>query len=167
MQIDRTGWPSGPWDSEPDHDHWHHLGYECFILRNRLGVWCGYVSIPRGHPWYQVEEFTIDVVAHGGLTWGDMESREFLDFLPSDPSRFTIGFDCGHASFDYVPGMFTDEIIEAFGKPLAFGMPGDHPDAYRTIDYAKEQTNFLAEQVRNAALAPLRHWRRRIMGVTV
>lgn len=51
--IDRTGWPSGPWDDEPDRVEWRDeaTGLPCLALRNDMfGSWCGYVAVPPGHP---------------------------------------------------------------------------------------------------------------------
>jgi len=45
----------------------------------------GYVVIPKGHKLYEVEYHKIDVEVHGGLTYGRMESDDWV-----------IGFDCNH-----------------------------------------------------------------------
>lgn len=45
------------WDNEPDRKHWidADTGLDCLIVRNGLGgkgALCGYVGVPKGHPWY-------------------------------------------------------------------------------------------------------------------
>lgn len=52
---------------------------------------CGYVEIPRNHPWHGVEfydkpEDIIDI--HGGITYSGDLKRE---------GKWYLGFDCGHA----------------------------------------------------------------------
>lgn len=54
-KIDRTGWPKGEWDNEPDAETWvdKMTGYECKILRSDVsGAWCGYVGVTEKHPWF-------------------------------------------------------------------------------------------------------------------
>lgn len=51
--IDRAGWESGPWDSEPDKKQWldEASGLACLIVRNQNGGnLCGYVGVPKTHP---------------------------------------------------------------------------------------------------------------------
>jgi hypothetical protein len=44
----RAGWPSGPWDDEPDFLAWvePETGYRCCAMRHLLGNWNGYVKVP-------------------------------------------------------------------------------------------------------------------------
>jgi hypothetical protein len=50
--VDRTGWPPGEWDSEPDRATWVHdeTGARCTLRRGPLGHWCGYVGLRANHP---------------------------------------------------------------------------------------------------------------------
>src|SRR5690606_28176723 len=52
--TDRTGWPSGPWDGEPDKAVWvdETTGLDCMIVRGPVGALCGYVGVKEGHPWH-------------------------------------------------------------------------------------------------------------------
>lgn len=54
-KIDRTDWPAGPWDGEPDRIEWRHRGFPCLMLRNAYGGWCGYVGVSPEHPLHGVE----------------------------------------------------------------------------------------------------------------
>lgn len=50
-KIDRSGWPAGPWDTEPeDRIEWRAGAYRCWIERaDRHGFWSGYVLVPDRH----------------------------------------------------------------------------------------------------------------------
>src|SRR5262249_33432277 len=53
--VDRTGWPAGPWDTEPDREDFEHVGLACLALRHpEYGNWCGYVGVSATHPLYGV-----------------------------------------------------------------------------------------------------------------
>jgi hypothetical protein len=70
--VDRTGWPAGEWDGEPDRATWVHdeTGARCTIRRGPLGSWCGYVGLRPNHPLAGKDYNDIDVLVHGGLTYG-------------------------------------------------------------------------------------------------
>jgi hypothetical protein len=57
--IDRSKWPelTGPWEHEPDFVEWidSETSMVCRIMRNRFGVWCGYVGVAKAHPLHAVE----------------------------------------------------------------------------------------------------------------
>lgn len=91
----------GPWDGESDGASWFSHGMRCFMVRPNpeLGHWCGYVDIPKGHPWFGAHDDAIndklsfiDVHIHGGLTYADEVE-----------GCWRVGFDCAH-SCDLVPG---------------------------------------------------------------
>lgn len=56
--------------------------FECSMKRSSGGYWCGYVRLPKEHPFFglRMEDIAIDV--HGGITYSD--------------SSGWIGFDCAH-----------------------------------------------------------------------
>lgn len=131
--IDRgaRGWPSGPWDGEPDKVQWldEATGLPCLAVRNRgYGNWCGYVGVAEGHPWhgkgYDACEPWPDV--HGGLTYSDEcqpsedESQGVCHVPePGEPAHvWWLGFDCGHSG-DSAPGML---MLLSYGtyKPLTY-----------------------------------------------
>ena len=70
--VDRSDWPSGEWDKEPDRATWVHeaTGARCTMLRGALGAWCGYVGVNGNHPCAGKNYNDIDVAVHGGLTYG-------------------------------------------------------------------------------------------------
>ena len=125
--------PDGPWAGEFHEINWLDLDtkYQCFIKRNCVGVLCGYVRVPFGHPLhgatYNIVPDSIEV--HGGLTY----SKDH--FLPENDDGWVFGFDCGHG-FDVMPCMprhiqISDNIAE-----------------YRTMEYVKAETESLAKQLK-------------------
>jgi hypothetical protein len=139
----------GPWDSEPDKRQWTsesrwngETGIPCLIVRNHFGALCGYVGVPKGHPWYGREyddveaqmvkdALTEDVeIPHGGLTFsGKCHGRVCHEVEPGeDEDVWWLGFDCAHA-FDIVPGF----------KHLDFG-----DSEYRNFDYVRVECEKLA-----------------------
>lgn len=140
-RIDKlAAWGDGPWEHEPDKMQWQDeaTGLPCMVLRNFMGVWCGYVGVTEGHPWYQVEydgcpisckeedcDHRLDMVlrVHGGLTFssscqevGPMEKR--ICHVPGhgEPDNvWWFGFDCGHA-FDFIPEFEVGEVPRLLGE---------------------------------------------------
>ena len=90
-------WGPGEWVDEPDVFRFEHAGFSCWALRIcawdgpkqdylALGHWCGYVMIPKDHPWHGMDFFKPDlpdISVHGGIT--------FCKF--NDKNEFWIGFD--------------------------------------------------------------------------
>lgn len=70
--VDRTGWPAGDWDSEPDRATWVHeeTGARCTVRRGPLGSWCGYVGLRPNHPAAGKDYNDLDIDVHGDLTYG-------------------------------------------------------------------------------------------------
>ena len=133
--IDRTGWPAGPWDNEPDVMSWadERTGLPCLIRRNSMGVWCGYVGVPPGHPAFEQGYDDVDVDVHGGLTFADP-----IDTAKNHPEFATelwwLGFDCGHA-WDLMPGL------------VKYQLSVSTDDKYRDVDFVRAETTSLAQQL--------------------
>lgn len=73
--------------TEPNEHEWDHIGYKCSIQRHpQMLTLCGYVCVPKGHPWHGVHYDQIDVDVHGGLTFSELTENGF----------WIIGFDWGH-----------------------------------------------------------------------
>lgn len=178
MNIDKSAWGEGPWQNEPDRLEFEAEGFPCLANRNRMGVWCGYVALPPGHPW------------HGKKLSDRMpvDSRENLPVKTGPVQLFieaTRDGDDGCVSFDVlvrVHGGLTyaakcrDEIchVPKPGEPddvwwigfdcghagdmipssnvfrRQYGLP-DLGEEYRTVDYVKAECVDLAKQAREAA----------------
>lgn len=123
---------SGPWDDEPDEVLWtdETTGYLCQTRRGGMGNWCGYVCVPREHPYHGMshEELEDEIVVHGGLTW----SASFYE-----EGDWWFGFDCAHYMDSYPAKVAIDSIT---------GIP-DQGEVYRDLAYVKSQCAVLAAQL--------------------
>lgn len=139
---DRSRYPNGPWDDEPDKIQWpdEATGLPCLIVRAPLSALCGYVGVPRNHPAYEMGYNEVEVDVHGGLSFaskcseGEEEGTICHVVEPGEPDDvWWLGFDCGHA-FDLVP-------------------TAQHPSlrmkqTYRDVAYVTEQCRQLAAQLK-------------------
>lgn len=135
--VDKSKWPAGPWQSEPDKMQWPDAatGLPCLVVRNwHSGHWCGYVGVTEGHPAYAKGYNDVDVDVHGGLTYADFcmhdPTEHSVCHVPGagEPDTvYWLGFDCGH-SFDLSP---------------SYSKMG----TYRTLDYVRAECAALALQL--------------------
>lgn len=141
LTVDRTGWPSGPWDGEPDRIEWRMSeppGYPLLIVRAPTGSLSGYVGVPPGHPAHGNEwngEVALKLDVHGGVTYG-AGCLGHICHVPEpgeDEDVWWLGFDTGHA-WDFAPGI-----------------PGWPPGTYRDVSYVRAEVENLSKQL--AALA--------------
>lgn len=106
-------------ESEGDYFEWINH-FKCFIRRNPIKAWCGYVLISKDYP---IDSDTIiDVDCHGGVTYHNFDER-----------GLTIGFDCAHAG-DIIPN------LDLFWS--------DHDgNVYRTKEFAVDEVNKMVQQI--------------------
>lgn len=123
----------GPWNTEPNRVEFKHLNLHCLLQRNPMGTWCGYVGIPKGHPWYGLGYDDIPATAHGGLTYSDACHSHICH--PDGEELWWIGFDCAHAG-DEIP------LMQRYAKSLKF--PGA---TYKDMAFVKSEVEKLALQV--------------------
>ena len=130
------------WNSEPNEEEWLEpiTKYRCKILRHQTSKHlCGYVYVPKSHPWFKKEysdplsedpdsegwgyspESMLSV--HGGITFSGKHRGE--------KKVWCFGFDCAHLD-DLVPGMIHYGLSK--GK-------------YRNWEYVKKECEQLAEQL--------------------
>lgn len=131
----------GPWIDEDDYEEFQHNGIDCKIVRIALdsqtdksiwgGYWCGYVKVPKNHPFYSKEGYDIDVSCHHGVTYNEMINED----------RW-IGFDCAHC-FDVVPTI-TKMMKE---KEMSAKYPLYEIASYKTQEYAKQVCRDMADQL--------------------
>ena len=146
--VDRSRFPAGPWDSEPDKEVWidEATQLDCMVIRNRSGCWCGYVGVSPGHPFHGASYDDPEVDVHGGLTYADSCDGHICHVpvtgRPDDVWWF--GFDCHHAG-DLSPGSIKFDLEFRAAHP-EFADVVDR-DTYRTIEYAKVETRRLAAQL--------------------
>jgi hypothetical protein len=97
--------------------------FKCFIQRNTLGFWCGYIQIPK--PFSELIE-EIHLIPHGGITYNSQETN----------GDIVIGFDCGHY-LDLIPIFyFQDQTISL-------------NSAYRDKEYVMNEVNKMADDITN------------------
>lgn len=131
--------PGGPWAHGPDREEFKHAGLPCLLLRNKFGAWCGYVAVRAAHPYYGRDtsgEGVTDLEVHGGVTFaGHCRGEICHQPEPGEPDDvWWLGFDCAHAG-DVLPGLPINTFSDA---------------VYRDINYAREETKQLAEQLAHA-----------------
>jgi len=162
-KMDRSGWSSGLWDTEPDKVQWVDTttGLDCLLVRNRRGTLCGHVGVGPGHPWHGAKygyghsigpkvdadcERYCDhnpdalVKVHGGLTYSDRGQ-------PSDNPAEGI---C------HVPEPGRPEDVWWFGFDCAHAgdpVPGLRScgGRYWTLDMVADEVRSLARQLASAA----------------
>lgn len=152
--VNRATWPPGPWDAEPeDRVEFRHAGFPCLLVRGPAGAWCGYVGLPPGHPAHGAdwdEPATADLSVHGGITYARpcQEGGPICHVpAPGEPDDlWWLGFDCNHTG-DVAPRREADDIRlfgrSMLGTPTGWGTLHE----YRTRDYARRETETLAEQL--------------------
>lgn len=122
-----------PWLTEPNRDAFEAYGFQCRIERSQLGTLCGYVAVPKWHPWRRLAAGSIPARPHGGITWVGAQRGSRLHWL---------GFDCGHPHLgDLIPALYS------FPLPSLRRLGG----TYRTIAYVRRETRRLAAQAAKAA----------------
>lgn len=141
--LDKSSWPSGAWDDEPDKAQWTDAatGLTCMARRNpRLGHWCGYVGVPSGHPFHGVDYDSIEVGAHGGVNYSDLcdgDEERGICHLP-EPGQpddlWWLGFDCAHYR-DLTPAH-----ADFYGDAT-----------YRDLPYVRSECASLAAQIASAS----------------
>jgi len=121
--MNKNEWGPGEWQHEPDEMLWKDeiTGLPCAIRRSdSIGVLCGYVGVPKNHPYYHAySSICVGLSVHGGIT--------FAGNLYDDYDIWWIGFDCGQPG-DYSPR------LKMGGK-------------YRNFSYARQQVFNLAKQL--------------------
>jgi hypothetical protein len=143
LKIDRTGWPPGPWDDEPeDRMAFSHAGFKCLMVRNHMGGWCGYVGVPPEHPLYEKSDSEADLDVHGGVTYADYGSANVQIGFGAEDQTWWIGFDTAHFR-DIVPGMLAFEMKQGWH-------PHATPGTYKTREWVRCETQSLADQIRSA-----------------
>lgn len=145
-KIDRSGFPAGPWDDEPDRIEWRdeETGLPCLIVRNYYGSLCGYVGLPPDHPLHGCSVYDPNVSVHGGITYAESCAGAICHVpQPGEPDNvWWLGFDCGHSG-DALPGV--PHTISSWMPGLAAG------NVYRDVRYVRRQTTSLARQLADIA----------------
>ena len=74
--------------------------FPCSIWKHdSLAHLCGYVGLPKSHPWFGLGYDEIDVEIHGGLTWSQHEETpggKDRCYPHETGDTWWVGFDCAH-----------------------------------------------------------------------
>ena len=141
---DRSDWPPGDWDNEPDRVDFTHAGFACLLHRGPLGAWCGYVGVPKDHPYFGKEYDHVAVEVHGGLTFAS-ECHGHVCHI-ADEEVWWFGFDCSHAG-DLVPGLQRFHNLTRAKFPLPENFESFLHESYKDLNYVKKETISLAQQL--------------------
>jgi len=99
-----------------------HVGFQYCVRIIPLGHRCGYVCIPKEHPWYSRQHDYIDVRIHGGLTFSGYVTSKDLDRRAWPCEGYWVGFDCAHCfdlpDFDEMDG----KHLRAYQKAKKIGL---------------------------------------------
>ena len=102
------------------------FGFEWIVLHNGMGYRCGYVRIPKGHPWHGKDYEEISAEVYGGLTFSESD----------EDGAHWVGFDCMHA------GDSLDRHLRA-SDPFRLSHPGA---VIRTQEYVESECRSLCNQ---------------------
>ena len=135
-------WGEGPWQDEPDQKNFIYKNYDCIILRNVMGVFCGYVRIPKNSKFLS-EDMYMGLNVHGGITFaGENTDGDFF-----------IGFDCGHYN-DLCPvnvamkSLYSDELNAKLEKlKLSVGDPLRFKPVYRDLQFVENEIMNMVDQM--------------------
>lgn len=156
--VDRTGWPKGPWDDEPDRvDFKTVAGFPAIALRHHSGHWCGYVAVPPGHPAYTHPNIDDVVKVHGTFTYGGKCAGHVCHVPePGEPADvYWLGFDFAHCG-DAHPSKYDDfdahtwsedGRTQFWGPKSRYVRPGEVRGVYRDIAYVARECEKVAEQL--------------------
>lgn len=159
-KVDKSTWGPGEWQAEPDRVDFIAHGFACLALRHpEHGHFCGYVAVPREHPFYGKGYDDIDANFHRGLTYAARCDGARVCHVPAPgmpDDVWWIGGDFGHV-WDRSPGFDarlrqmreaapTQAVRKLFSKTELERMT-----MYRALPYVREQIEDLARQLYEAA----------------
>jgi hypothetical protein len=155
--VDRTGWPNGPWDDEPDRvDFKTEAGFPAIALRSSSGYWCGYVAAPPGHPAHPDSGDDVDIAVHGTVTYGGKCSGDVCHVPePGEPDDvYWIGFDFAHSGdarpskrdWDDHPWS-PDGRTQYWGPNARYCRADEVRGVYRDIAYVRAECEKVGQQL--------------------
>lgn len=131
-----------------------HAGFQWEVTKNGLGYRCGYVRVPKGHPWHgrdYDDESMWDVDVHGGLTFAKPDTHCGKD---GEDDAWWFGFDCAHAGDAPDPslrgraGRGMADLFSVFDGSFSYS------GTVKTTEYVAVECRRLAEQAANV-LVPM------------
>jgi hypothetical protein len=149
-EVKLEQWGAGEWVDEPDFITFFYKYYECCICRHAIkirtlaegfkkdslsmGHLCGYIQLPKNHPFLKMEMFDIPLEVHGGISYSE---------------KGYIGFHCGHmGAGDYIPSL--EKIRKAnlsSRKPVNWEQYSIFKSIYRNVEFVINEIISVVEQL--------------------
>lgn len=131
--------------SHPDHvlSEGSHLGFEWVTVHNGLGYRCGYIRLPKGHPWHGKSYDDVPAEVHGGLTFAQ---KDVSCDKGGEDDAWWIGFDCAHLGDAQDPSLPAEHLLVAYRMTH-----GTEPDTIKTTAYVEKECHSLCDQASKAA----------------
>jgi len=161
-----------PWDKEPDELNGSYSGLLLHMRRGTFGAWCGYVGIPKEHPWFgkqysdkvevpdSIRNRKIDTDQVGILNllcaaFSETETDETLSIVLALDVHGGLTYAEDHKPHQKPDGLWwfgfdcahLGDFMPAYDDQ--YGIP---EGTYRTAEYVKKECEKLAEQL--AAFMP-------------
>ena len=152
---DKLKWGYGEWVEEVDAMYFTYKNYDAHIIRNNLGALCGYIAIPKNHPWYKVEnDYDIPCNVHGGITFDQLCIHKETNL-----EQRVIGFDCSHFN-DLSPALNHDLNMlyndhDASQNLKEFFSKYHLNDVYKNINYCVQECKSMIEQAIESEIADI------------
>ena len=106
-------------------------GLKAVVIAQDMGHRCGYVSVPKEHPWYGKDYNEVDLDVHGGVTYAGM--RDDL---------WWFGYDCAHLGDARDPELMSDEF-----KSIRIMLMNFEGDTIKTLDFCVNECESMAAQL--------------------
>jgi hypothetical protein len=121
-------------------------GFKCTVKKDfHLRHLCGYVALPKEHPFYGMFYDHMPISCHGGLSYGRIQNDDLHH----------IGFDCAHY-LDAVPGLtdfkYSDlgpeyAEIAAMMEKIEARLP-KREETYKDLSYVKKEIESMVRQIK-------------------
>lgn len=152
--VDKAEWGPGPWQDEPDQVVWvdEATDLDCMIRRGPPGGLCGYVGVPRTHPWYGAHYAALHPDVPFDLSWGAACDESNGICHEPEPGRehdlWWLGFAHG-GTWDLCP-RFDAYMRELCARkpelgPYPWEFSGTPPRTYKHLDYVRAEVRDLAQ----------------------
>jgi hypothetical protein len=106
-------------------------GLKATVIATDMGHRCGYVSVPKDHPWHGKTYDEVGLDVHGGLTYAGM--RDDL---------WWFGYDCAHLGDARDPELMSDEY-----KSIRIMLVNFDGDTVKTLDFCVNECEAMAAQL--------------------
>jgi len=106
-------------------------GFKAEVIATDMGHRCGYVTVPKDHPWHGKTYNDVDLDVHGGLTYAGMEDGDWW-----------FGYDCAHFGDARDPELMSD-------KYKAIRMRSFDGDTVKTLDFCVNECESMAWQLKD------------------